>query len=102
MRIYFNNDAQWLEFHIWTHSLEAFRAVNKCYAYYVPEQARHKTKGCFGHIHLGEVTHELIAHELSHFQADYLRTRRISEERIALFVGDITGKFWKRYMKIIV
>ena len=98
MIIYFNDNKQWLEFHIWTHSLKEFMEVNDAYAYYVNEVSRYKTKGCFGHIHLGEVTHELVAHELVHFQADYLNSRGgISEEKMAMLVGDITGKFWREY-----
>ena len=97
MDIYFN-DTQYLSFHIWTHSLAEFRRVNDCYAYYLPEHDRLKTRGLFGHIHLGEVTHELVAHELQHFRDDYVDTRRAKDrEKIALLIGDITGNFWREY-----
>ena len=97
--IKFNNYRQSVIFVIHDIPLRQFRRINKCYAYYIAAEVRYKTKGCFGHIRLGEVTHELVAHEMVHFQADYLNSRGgLSEERMALIVGDITGKFWKEYI----
>ena len=103
-RVYFNGRKQHFDVFI-ADNPASFRRRNKCHAYYIGASGRKQRRGLFGYIHLGEVTHELVSHELQHLIFDWVLTRKgmkftpKNEERIATMTGDIAKSFWRKYQR---
>ena len=107
-RFYFNRRKQWCDVVIHDVSVDTFVRHNGTrWGYYQAESERHNRRGKFGEIHivLGRVTADLVAHELFHLFADWLRCKDMqitpkNEERLAWLFDEVTRNFWREYRKV--
>jgi len=110
----FNHNTQSLKFIIHSVTLTTFENVNDCGAYFEINEKNPKQKtGLLGYVHLPHISrehpywHELLTHEVTHLifaiiASSYktLKSLLKDEEKIATMMGDIVGKFWKKYTNI--
>jgi len=110
----FNRGKQSLKFVIHNVTLTTFENINDCDAWFEPNEKNKNLKtGLLGYVHLPHISrehpywHELITHEVTHLlfaiifsQYKTLKSLAKDEEKIATMMGDIVGKFWKKYTNI--
>lgn len=105
VKVRFNNNKQYVRFYI-AHDPVNYVRVNKCLAYYMPNEGRRKRRGLFGIISLSRVTPELVAHEVAHMIEDWWMCRKgnamtpKNEERRVSELGLVVDRFMKRYERM--
>jgi hypothetical protein len=106
-RLYWNHKQQWVEVYLWDVTPGTFeRRGGGKWAYYLAAETRSRT-GLFGSLHFvrNRVRADVVAHELVHLLADYLRDRDTAinvynEERIAMLFDGWVRAFWREYGKV--
>ena len=105
--VYFNRRRQWITVTLHDVSPKTFVKRNGTWwGYYQADTERRTRRGKFGEIHLvaGRVTVDLVAHELFHLLADWMRCKEMqitpqNEERLAWIFEEMTRNFWREMRK---
>lgn len=83
------------------------REPGSYHGYYEPRDGRSRYRGIFGilHLRLGSLDDNLVAHEIYHLMADWMKSRNMqlsdkTEETLAWLNGELNGNFWKKYRNL--
>lgn len=112
-RFWFNRRRNWVDVYLHEVTPETFmRRGGGRWGYYVDASERGRV-GKFGELHLvrGRVREDVVAHEVFHLFADWIRFRKVelnkdneyhekTEEKLALTFDEFIRSFWREYKKL--
>lgn len=107
-RVYFSNKRQWLN--VYMHDVHPTTFYNwgaGRWAFFIAKWENPKI-GLFGEVHFvkSRIREDTVAHELDHARTEYMYANgftitRQNEERMAIFLDNLVGGFYRQYNKRI-
>lgn len=105
--IFFNKNKQWITVHLWEVHPNTFQNWGGGRWGYTEEKWVNPKSGLFAEVHLvkSRVREDLVVHELDHVRTAWMRANDIiitgrHEEKMAVFLDQLVGKFYREYRKL--